>query len=272
MRAHACAAYRGAPAFDALGREAPLQAVGHAFYPPKAMPMEILSPVSPSGGSGSRLGAHYSGRGLRPGGSNLCVRSRAAAFTFGFPGSGRFFRIELSSSRFEARAPLWGGGPQISAGPVLLSMLAAGLTLFWALSPRGGHREAAQAAALVQVQPPAVARPATAPQEQPAPKAEVAAASSQAQPSVAPVAAAALAPVGPPPPEQVATSRPASIKAQPDQKAQVLHSVPPKVILTVFDKKNDWLQVGSTYAWGWVHSSSVHEYSPPGAPATATAR
>jgi hypothetical protein len=156
---------------------------------------------------------------------------------------------------------------------VLLAMIAMGLTLFWALSPRGGQHEAAHAAPVVQTDAPAAVKSTAARQEQPAPKAE-ADASSRQEHSVAPVAvvAALSAPVAPPPQEQVATSRTASIKAQPEQRAQVLRSVPPKVILTVFDKKNDWLQVGSTYAWGWVHSSSVHVYSPAGAPATATAR
>jgi hypothetical protein len=34
--------------------------------------------------------------------------------------------------------------------------------------------------------------------------------------------------------------------------------------LTVFSKKDDWLEVGSTYAWGWVHSSFVYAYAPHG--------
>ena len=28
------------------------------------------------------------------------------------------------------------------------------------------------------------------------------------------------------------------------------------------EKKKDWLEVGSTYAWGWVHSSAIYSYGP----------
>jgi hypothetical protein len=189
-------------------------------------------------------------------GTSLSVGNRAAAFSFGVPGSGLFYRFEFSSSRIQTYGPAR-GGRRFSAAPVLLAMVAVGVLMFWGLSSRGGSREVAymepaQAAAPIPVKP---AAPPAPPQEQPVQKTQPTAAA-QEQPTPAPAPAATRVQ------EQVATSRPATIRARPDERSQVLRSVPHKVIMTVFEKKNDWLQVGSTYPWGWIHSSSVYGYGP----------
>ena len=73
---------------------------------------------------------------------------------------------------------------------------------------------------------------------------------------------AAPASIATPPRQRVATGKPTIIRAQPDTLAASARVVPAKVILIVFQRKDDWLEVGSTYAWGWVHSSFVYRYDP----------
>ena len=62
--------------------------------------------------------------------------------------------------------------------------------------------------------------------------------------------------------QRVATARPAVIRTEPEMAAAVARTVPAKVIMVVFQRKDDWLEVGSSYAWGWVHSSFVYPYDP----------
>ena len=78
--------------------------------------------------------------------------------------------------------------------------------------------------------------------------------------------ASVLAPAEPPSaaeaPQRVVTRAETALRAQPDVKASLGRVLPGRVILTVFQTKDDWVEVGSTYAWGWVHSSFVYSYNP----------
>jgi hypothetical protein len=80
--------------------------------------------------------------------------------------------------------------------------------------------------------------------------------------SVASVLAPAAAPPAAEAPQRVVTRAETALRAQPDIKASLGRVLPGRVILTVFQRKDDWVEVGSSYAWGWVHSSFVYSYNP----------
>jgi hypothetical protein len=71
-----------------------------------------------------------------------------------------------------------------------------------------------------------------------------------------------IAPDAAPLRQYVATNKVTTIRAEPDMRAATSRVLPAKVILTIFQKKEDWLEVGSTYAWGWVQSGFVYPYDP----------
>ena len=56
---------------------------------------------------------------------------------------------------------------------------------------------------------------------------------------------------------RVATKSTTNIRLRPEQGAQVIRVVPGRLILTVFARREDWVEVGGTEAWGWIHSSLV---------------
>jgi hypothetical protein len=238
------------------------------FYEPAYEPVEIPAHRSALRGRRVRLGRSRAEIAVGEGGTSLDIRNRSAALTFGVPGSGFFYRIRLTSSRIQAYAPAAEGSPWLGPWPVLLAMIAAGVMLFWSLAPRNASQWGVRAAAAQREMPIAVT-----PAALPAPQVRPPTARAQAVPPVrepqvaAPVQAqqnaAAPTPVAAPPQERVATSKIANIRARPDIKASVARVVPAKVILTVFEKKDGWLQVGSTYPWGWVHSSFIYRYDPP---------
>jgi hypothetical protein len=242
------------PASDRLVRDLQRIPLETQFHRSDATPIGIASHDWIARGLRLEFGGSHANVGSAFDGNSLSVSNRVSALTFGAPSSGFLYRIQLTSTRIQARTSVPKGGPRLGPWPVLLSMVAAGVMLYSTVAHRPAVSQIARAAppqeipAAKPVPPPVLPQPEAKAQPAPPPAAEQ-------QQKAAPVAA--------PPQERVATSKTASIRTRPEMKAPLARTVPAKLILNVFDKKDDWLEVGSTYPWGWVQSSSTYPYTPP---------
>jgi hypothetical protein len=274
-----------------IGREQPLSLLG--ALPRQATPLMLGAITQSDRGlvrniavNLGRSEANYAAPAL---GADLNVRDRGAALTFAIPGTGLFYRVEVNSRRVQAFAPAAQARGRLGVLPGVLALSVAVFLSVWLLAGRGSPAGMPQLAAAelptsVKAPPPSAAMPEasrmaaiTPPPDKreerqvtalppvvltratlsSAEAGPIGAAIVQAPSVVVPQPDAAL-----PSQERVATNKTASIKVDPAAGAQVARLVPARVILTVFSKKDDWLEVGSTYAWGWVHASFVRRYDP----------
>lgn len=81
-------------------------------------------------------------------------------------------------------------------------------------------------------------------------------ASSQPEPSI--VSPRAVPPPSPTPAsarERAATRQGANVRDAPRGDAAIVRVVPQGTVLSVFDRRGTWVQVGDTAPWGWIHAS-----------------
>ena len=188
-------------------------------------------------------------------------------------------------------APKRGSRLRSGTTTMVLAPIAAALSLAWvpvsgSTPPREAPRvekkaqDIARALSTLQqarlqtapAKPPAAAPEAPAERKEPPPAVTqapaltpqaAAAAPPQLMASPAPAPQLTAPPAAPQKP-RVATRSTTAVRAEPEMTAASARTLPPRVILTVFRKKDDWLEIGSTYAWGWVHASLVYPYDPSG--------
>jgi hypothetical protein len=281
---------RGPASDNAGGNHQPLALLGalprHAAPIPGSIVRSERGLVPNISLSLDRSDANYAASAL---GADLNIRDRGAALTFAIPGTGLFYRVELNSRRVQAFAPAARNKGRLGVVPGVLAMSVAAFLSAWMLAGRGSPAGTPQVAA---AEIPASAHLASSPvalpqapragivtpppdkrevQQVAAPHPIVLARATPAAPQAVPPglagtqtpnAAASQPDSTAPVEERVATNKTANIKVTPDAAAQVVRVVPARVILTVFSRKDDWLEVGSTYAWGWVHASFVNRYVP----------
>jgi len=174
-------------------------------------------------------------------------------------------RLPYDPAEWRLPKPMRKARFRVGATPLILAPVAAAVSLIWVpvsgSTPRhvahleNAPRDGPIMAAALHRTPPA-AKSQRPPPEAPVERNAAFRAAAPAQQTVAPSPAAS------PPHQRVATRNAATLRVQPEMAAPAARILPPKVILTVFRKKDDWLEVGSTYAWGWVHASFVYPYDP----------
>lgn len=179
-------------------------------------------------------------------GTTIKFRNHKAVLTFGLPRFGLSYQFQLTSSRMTARRSAFEGGARVGLGAAACALLVAGV-LVYALP---GLRA-------MPPQPPRATL--EAPTKPTAPKQDVRSTPpmfsvmrvplfEEKTPVVEPTPAAV------PAPGHVATRSTTNIRARPEPGAQVVRVVPGRLILTVFARTDDWVEVGGAEAWGWVPS------------------
>jgi hypothetical protein len=150
-------------------------------------------------------------------------------------------------------------GRRSGVASVTLASIAVAVSPFWVPTFGSVPRDAVRMGSAPREAPIAAMpdKPRSPPPEAPVEKRETLRVAPE-QPIATP------APVASPSPQRVATRNTTTVRIQPEMAAPAARTLPARVILIVFRKKDDWLEVGSTNAWGWVHSSFVYPYDPPG--------
>jgi hypothetical protein len=182
-------------------------------------------------------------------GTSVHLRKRRAVLTFDIPRLGLSYCLQLSSSRLGAHTSAAAGHPRLGVGLATCALIAAGVLL----QALPGLRMR-----LPETQRTLVASPTKSIAQKPELRLTPPLFSMMSRPLLE-----EKAPVDEPPQitepaqERVATKSTTNIRLRPEQGAQVIRVVPGRLILTVFARREDWVEVGGTQAWGWIHSSLV---------------
>lgn len=109
------------------------------------------------------------------------------------------------------------------------------------------------AASIVSTErPSAIAAPASSPpQAPPVPSA--------AAPAPMPIVAPAPVPAALTAIEKMVVKQTANVRASPDRSAASLKVVPTGTSVSVFEKRDSWIKIGDTAAWGWTHASLLQK-------------
>lgn len=179
----------------------------------------------------------------------LNFRNRKAVLTLGCPKIGLSYRFQLTSSRMEARAPAAEGSPRSSFGTAACALIAAGILLhalpeFRTKQPEGLSLSLLQTEKKIAPKPYLPISPPASPIFSMLPP-SLEQGDLIVEPAPAPAPAA----------ERVATRTTTSIRVRPEQPGEVVRVVPGQLILTVYARDADWVQVGGSEAWGWVPSN-----------------
>jgi hypothetical protein len=222
-------------------------------------PKDITSRISRSGSSeplsGIRLDLSKSAASVNIPGRDgtLNLHNRRAALTLGFRKFGLSYRFQLTSSRIQPLAPVAVERARLGPGPAICALVAAAVLLFGfpnfrTLLPESQRVSSAELASPIA---PKHGNPQQRDKALALPRFSM----------VSPPAVDEKAPVidttqvAAPAQEHVVTRTTTNIRTLPDQGAQIVRVVPGRLILNVFARSEEWIQVGGADAWGWVHSS-----------------
>ncbi|SEE69978.1 SH3 domain-containing protein [Rhizobiales bacterium GAS188] len=239
------------PTGEALPIPAQKQFLGHPMSESGEIPVHAAHTGANGPMSGVRLDLSRSSTSVSvgKGGVTLNFSNRGAALTVGLPRSRLSCRLQLTSSRIVTLAPVADGPARLGFGPAIFALMAAGVLLLGLQTARSSPPESAHLA-LAQPVSPIARKPATRlPQ--------------LALPTMKPPAVDQNAPivetvqVAAPAQEHVTTRTTTNIRIRPGQAAPIARVVPARLILTVFRRNEEWIEVGGTDAWGWVHSSLI---------------
>jgi hypothetical protein len=226
-------------------------------------PKDIASRISRSGSSeplsGIRLDLSKSAASVNIPGRDgtLNLHNRRAALTLGFRKFGLSYRFQLTSSRIQALAPVAVERARLGPGPAICALVAAAVLLFGFPNFRTLLPESQRVSSAELASPTAPKR--DNPQSQQRDKPLAPPRFSMVSPPAVDEKAPVIDPtqMAAPAQEHVVTRTTTNIRALPEQGAQIVRVVPGRLILNVFARNEEWIQVGGADAWGWVHSSFI---------------
>jgi uncharacterized protein YgiM (DUF1202 family) len=151
--------------------------------------------------------------------------------------------------------------PNAHKGLIALASAAIGVTLFSLIPNRAPQAQSTQPQIQIAVPrptPTTLPPPPSAPERQPV-------VLSPRPPTimVAPVLPVAhepvLSPVAPVQNPHVQTRQAVNMRSAPDNLSPVVRIVPQGTVMTVFGRRDGWVQVGDSTPWGWVYSGLLSD-------------